>query len=267
MDPPPGPIGPDNSPAAGLSSPGFYGGDTGMNRWLATVFPAARETLFAHGFERIVGWDQGLTDLRANRPFLEALFDPDTPLTQVGGLLLTGALSGKQAELSLLAVDALIAAIDDGRLDREILGNALAALLPAQLLVPARLAKSLAAAAKTSPLHAHVIAGALQRGLCCVRELLAPGGVTWTGLATLLRLLKELLIEIGESIHLPELRTALQELKATGSTAKLIGELLALEEKDRPAKLKAAASYALIRRIERAERWGRWRVQSLEIVD
>jgi hypothetical protein len=247
---------PNNLPTVALHSAEAYGYDAGMHRWLATVWPLARESFFAQGFERIAGRDGGLMDLRANRPFLEALFDADAPLKDVGVLLLTGALSAKQAELSLLAVDALIAAIDDGRLDRATLGAALATLLPAGLLVPARLVKSLGAAAKVSPLHAHVIGGALQRGLCCAQELLA-GGVNWTGLASLLRLLKELLIERGEPLRLADLRTSLSELQATGSTANLIRQLLSLEEKDSQSALKSAARYALKHRIERAERWGR----------
>jgi hypothetical protein len=254
--PPGGSSCPNNLPTVALHSDDAYGYDAGMHRWLATVWPLARESFFAQGFEHIVGRDGGLMDLRANRPFLETLFDADAPLKDVGVLLLTGALSAKQAELRLLAVDALIAAVDDGRLDRATLGGALATLLPAGLLVPARLAKSLGAAAKVSPLHAYVIGGALQQGLCCAQELLS-GGVNWTGLATLLRLLKELLIELGEPLRLAELHTALSELPATGSTANLIRQLLSLEEKDSQSALKSAARYALKRRIERAERWGR----------
>jgi hypothetical protein len=259
--PPKGTSCPNNLPTAALHSVDAYGLDAGMHRWLATVWPLARESFFAQGFEHIVGRDDGgLIALRANRPFLEALFDADAPLKDVGVLLLTGALSAKQAELRLLAVDALIAAIDDGRLDRATLGAALATLLPAGLLVPARLAKSLGAAAKVSPLHAHVIGGALQQGLCCAQELLS-GGVNWAGLASLLRLLKELLIELGEPIRLAELRRSLSELQATGSTANLIRQLLSLQEKDSQSTLKSAARCALMHRIERAERWGRCRAQ------
>jgi hypothetical protein len=258
--PPIGTSCPNNLPTVALHSVDAYGLDAGMHRWLATVWPLARESFFAQGFEHIVGQEGGLMALRANRPFLEALFDADAPLKGVGVLLLTGALSANQAELRLLAVDTLIAAIDDGRLDRATLGAALVSLLPAGMLVPARLAKSLGAAAKVSPLHAHVIGGALQQGLCCAKELLSRG-VNWTGLATLLRLLKELLIELGEPLRLADLRTALSELQATGSTANLIRQLLALEEKDSQSALKSAARYALMHRIERAERWGRCRAR------
>jgi hypothetical protein len=247
----------ENFPSVALHYDVQYGFETGLNRWLETVWPLARESYFAQGVERVVGCDGGPTEARALRPFLEALFDPDTPLTGFGGLLLTGALSAKQAELSLLATDALIAAIDDGRVDRVLLGQALATLLPTGLLKLNRLAKTLGAAAKVSPLHGYVIAGALQQGLCCAEELLARFA-TWAGLGGLLRLLQERLIESGEPVRNAVFRKVLSGLKAAAGTAALIRQLLALEETKSGSAVKAAAGYALGQRIARVERWSRW---------
>lgn len=246
---------PDNLPTVALHSPFTYVGGAGLHRWLGTIWPLARESFFAFGVDNIVGNERGQMDMRADRPFLEALFDPDVPLTRIGGLLLTGALSAKHAEESLLATDALIAAIGDGRLDRALLGKALARLLPTGLLKPNRVAKTLAAAAKISPLHAYVIAGGLQQGLQWVGGFLSTR-MTWTGLAVVLRLLKELLIEVGEPVG-PDLRAALSGLKTTANNAALIRQLSYLEENNSGSAANAAARYALIRRIERAERWSR----------
>jgi hypothetical protein len=246
---------PENFPSVALHSDAQYGFDeTGLNRWLGTVWPPGRESYFAQGIEQVVGREGGTTEVRAGRPFLEALFDPDTPLTGPGGLLLTGALAAKHAELSLLATDALIAAIDDGRVDRVLLGQALAMLLPTGLLKLNRLAKTLGAAAKVSPLHGYVIAGALQQGLCCAEELLSRFA-TWAGLGGLLRLLQERLIESGEPVRHAEFRKVLGGLKAAAGTAALIRQLLTLEETG--CGVKAAARYALGQRIARVERWSR----------
>lgn len=248
--------GPQNIATVALHYEATYGHSAGMHRWLGTVWPLARESFFAQGIERIVGRDSGQIDLLANRPFLEALLDPDTPLERLGAVLLVGALSAKHAEQSLLATDALIAAIDDGRLDAGLLGKTLAFLLPSGLLKPIRIANSLGVVARLSLLHAYIVCHALQLGLCCAKKMIW-GHVTWTGLGNLLRLLKELLIETGDSIHVEELRLVLSGLGASGSTAAIIREILSIEARDGRSTLKDATLYALNRRIERVGRWNR----------
>lgn len=246
----------ENLAAVALHSPTTYSDDAGLHRWLGTVWPVARESFFAQGIERIVGRDSGRMDLRANRPFLEALLDPDASLMGMGKLLLVGALSAKHAEQGLLATDALIAAIDDGRMDASTLGHTLALLLPSGLLVPIRAARALAATAKCSALHLHVVSLGLQGGLCCAEKLVADKG-TAAGLITLLRLLKELLIEAGEAIGLVRFRDSLNALQATGTTAVLVRELLSLQRRNGSSIANAAIRRALGHRIARAERWTR----------
>ncbi len=61
----------------------------------------------------------------ATRRFLEPLFDPDTPLCSLGALLIAIALAAKEPGEHGLAVDATIETIQDGRLDAELLVEAL----------------------------------------------------------------------------------------------------------------------------------------------
>jgi len=138
------------------------------------------------------------------RPFIEALLDPDTPLRPMARLLLPGTLSSNRPELQGLAVDALVAAVDDGRLDGRPLGETLRQLLVEGLAKPARLAKALADAARVSPLHARVAMSALQR-------LTAGQSPPPLGFHTLLELLKDLLVETGQRVDDLEVRATLRQ--------------------------------------------------------
>lgn len=150
----------------------------------------------------------------------------------------------------------MIAAIDDGRLDAQRLGETLRTLLSTALVKLIRWARTLGDAARVSPLHAQVIAGALQFAL--VDEL------KWApkGLHTLLERLKELLIELGEPLAEPRARESLGRLTRSGKTGKLVRELLALKASTDRAPQRSAALRALAQRIERAETWTRWAAES-----
>jgi hypothetical protein len=257
-EPPVSSVRPEEFPSAALHFRRNFWWDADAISWLATVWPLWRESLFADGFEQIAGMENPPTEARRNRPFLEALFDPDVPLKEIAVLLLASALSAKHPDESILATDALIAAIDDGRLDGKKLGDALALLLPSGLIKPSRWAKSLGSAARVSPLHVRVIAAAIERSLRGESEY-PPGSLTWANLQALLELLKELSIEAGDPVSRPETREYLSRLKASGKTARLVKELLALEKRTPNTHQLSAALHALARRIERAECWCRRR--------
>jgi hypothetical protein len=218
--------------------------------WVATIWPLGRESFFAAGAEWLVGIDCTPSDARSYRHFLVPLLDADVPLLPVARVLLAGALSAKAPELQGLATDALIAAVDDGRIDGPLLGDALRQLLPDGLVKPNRLAKALRDAARISPLHARVAAQALERALVGLTE-------RHRDLHILLGLLKELLIETGERLSVVETEDFLRGLKISGKTARLIQDLLGLPEEPNPASRSLAASRALAGRVERAERWMR----------
>jgi hypothetical protein len=224
-----------------------YGG-AADRRWVATIWPLCRESFFAAGADWLLGLECNPSVVRIYQPFLEELLDPDTPLGPMARLLLAGALSSIRPELQGLATDALIAAVDDGRMDGGRLGGTLHCLFTGGLVKPNRLAKALRDAARVSPLHARVAAQALERALVGSAE-------RHRDLHILLELLKELLIGIGERLSDPTVMTFLRGLKISGKTAKLVQDLLALPEEPNPASRSLAASRALAGRVERAERW------------
>lgn len=224
-------------------------------RWAATVWPLDREAFFSTGFESLARLDRGSNAVRLSRPYAE-LLGSDPLLKPMARLFLAVALSSPNAEDYGLATDALIAAIDDGRVDAPRLGETLRTLLSTPLVKLTRWARRLGDAARVSPLHAQVIAGALQ--LALVDDL------TWApkDLHVLLERLKELLIELGEPLAESRARQSLGRLTRSGKTGKLIRELLALQESTDRAPQRAAALRALAQRIERAETWARWAAES-----
>jgi len=243
--------------------------------WAATIWPMVREPLFATGAEIVSVNNRGTTDVMFSQPFFPPLLDPDVPLQPMGMLLLVTGLNAARRELSGLATDALIAAINDGRIDGDNLGETLAELarikieppygapawntpatkaLPIPFVKLSRWAKALGDAARTSPLHARVISKAIARML----RGESFDARTTTSRNTLLVLLKELLIETGEALSDPDARAYLNQDKTSGKKGSLIHELLNLKAvPDHPTR-HATAVQALARRVERAERWAAW---------
>src|SRR5262249_33659113 len=91
--------------------------DVSAIRWGSTVWPAGREAWFAAGtclFGRNLDWWEAQW---GNRTYLEPMLDPDVPLKTMALLLLVLGLAAKEPSESGLATDALIASIEDGRLD------------------------------------------------------------------------------------------------------------------------------------------------------
>jgi Family of unknown function (DUF6493) len=216
--------------------------------WVASAWPLGRESFFATGADLMLGVEFPPSEAVSYRPFIEALLDPDTPLRPMARLLLAGTFSSNRPELQGLAVDALVAAVDDGRLDGRLLGKTMRQLLLAELAKPARLAKALADAARVSPLHARVVASALQR-------LTAGQSLPPLGFHALLELLKELLVETGQRVDDPEVRATLGGLPSSGKTGRLVRDILALEAVNGRSNRAAALARALSSRVNRGERW------------
>jgi hypothetical protein len=149
-----------------------------------------------------------------------------------------------------LATDALIAAIDDGRLDGPLLGEALQRLFLGKLLKLNRVTKALSDAARFSALHARAIAQAI--------EHMIVGSPPPRDLNVLLELLKELLIEIGEPLSAP-CAAWFREMKCSGKTGKLVHDVLHQRGDSHAGSAKSSALRALANRLERAERWSRAR--------
>lgn len=218
-------------------------------RWTLSVWPMQRESWFARVLRRFADNLDWWEAAWPNRTLLEPLLDPDVPLKPMALMMLALGLAAKEPGENGLATDALIAAIDDGRLDAGKLGMALAFLAP--LTKGARLARTLGQASRISPLHAHVVVHTIQA------VLRGDPAQPPRDLQALLDLLKESLTEMDGAITDAEARGYLENIKTGGRTARLVRELLALEAKPEPMSSRQALLRALEHRVGRAESWSR----------
>jgi hypothetical protein len=219
-------------------------------RWAGSVWPVGREAWFSAGaylIGRNLDWWEAEW---GNRAYLEALVDPDVPLLPMPLHLLALGLAAKEAGEGGMATDALIAAIDDGRVDGLKMGEAMASLLATGLIKPGW-ARTLAAVARISHLHAAEIALAIQRSLQGAADRVSKE------MHALLALLKELLISAGSGLRLPEARDFLTRLQGSGKTGDVARTILALEDEPTSPQAGNAAARALANRVDRAERWSR----------
>ncbi len=214
------------------------------NRWAATVWPANRDPIFAAGAGIRPGQHLQADQFRQRANFLEPLFDPDVPFTEMAQLLVALALTQKEAEVSGLAVDVLIELIRDGRCTGSELGGVFARLLPDGAIKLNRLGGTLSTVARASLLHTHVCARILQEAL--------PGLPDATReLAQVLEPLLQWLTALEEGVQEPA-RSALDKVRSgkAATLAKRLLQLPATSNKRRQVLLEA-----LQERIARAQRW------------
>jgi hypothetical protein len=141
---------------------GLPGARESLQRWVASLWPTNLDPFFAAG----VGLPRTrfmVADLLRQRAlFLEPLFDPDVPFTEMAQVLLALALTQKEPEVAGTAIDVLIELIRDGRCAGTELGSVFARMLPSGLIKLNRLGSRLENVARASLLHTHVCARILQ---------------------------------------------------------------------------------------------------------
>lgn len=129
----------------------FAGIDAGAIRLSATLLPSDLRAFFAEG-ARVFGNNLDWWEAEwQNRAYLEPLLDPATPMTDMANLLLLLALCGKEPGQTAVAVDALVHAHAQGRIEVAALAAALRELVASPLPKLARLHKSLQAALRADP--------------------------------------------------------------------------------------------------------------------
>jgi hypothetical protein len=185
----------------------------------------------------------------------EPLFDPDEPLGPSGLLVIALGLGARHPSHNKLAEDALAAGIDDGRIEPTPLGSVMSAVLGWGKLTVSRWCRALGEVARISPLHLHVVRGAVERALGEARP--EPRSV-----AGLVEMLHEWGVESGERVEVPATREWLSGVGGKGKTASLAKALAAEPSTKRPAHGQAVLARMLLRRIERAERWAALAVAS-----
>lgn len=240
-------------------------GQSGLNRWKATVWPANLDSYFALGARVHAGRYSQASLLRQRATFLEPLFDPSVPFSEMAQLHLALCLYEQAPEVTGLAIDALVELIRDGRCVGGELGGVLARLLATTvghvssrqfqhghvgnvphggLIKLNRLGKHLETVARASVLHAHVCAEIVQASCATLTE--PP-----RDLHHLLGPLNEWLSALEQGVR-PELRPLLEKV-TSGKSGALAKKLLQLPSTVN--KRGQVLMEALKGRLQRCARW------------
>jgi hypothetical protein len=220
------------------------GGETGLNRWKGTVWPANLDPYFALGARVHAGHYRQVSLLKQRATFLEPLFDPNVPFSDMAQIHLALCLTEQAPEVTGLAVDALVELVRDGRCVGRELGGVLARMLPSGLIKLNRLGKHLDIVARASLLHTHVCTEIVQ--VSCLSLTAFPKGL-YDLLAPLLQWLSALQRGVDPALR-PLLETATSG--KTGTLAKKLLSLTSSLQRREQLLLKALEG-----RVRRAKAW------------
>jgi hypothetical protein len=192
-------------------------------RWRAIVAPSLRACEFTVAIRTaalLVSHPMQSHEHQVRDQF-ELLTESGAPFDRKALLLLNIGLIISDAESESFARDALILAIEEGRLDPSKLGHEISLFLYSERSRPKRLCKSLAEVARVSELHSVAVRQIIEHSLPGDASMAPPG------LSSLLELLYELLIASGGQLETDEARKQLELLNKGGKTGALIKQLLA----------------------------------------
>lgn len=195
------------------------GNDAGVIAYFGSLVPGDLEPFFAEGARSIgnnIDWWEACWQDKA---YLQPLLDSSVEFGEMATLALVCALVGKEPGQAALAVDALVQAHREGRLDAMQFAEVNSRLALGGLARLARLRKSFDAAMRIEPGIAGVVVEVIEHLLGEVRDP-AP-----KDLAKLLELLNEICIASSREIG-PASREALRQMKLGGSAVALRKQLL-----------------------------------------
>jgi hypothetical protein len=214
---------------------------------LTWLWPARPEPLLAWGAECLMArLDQPGASTEPGQPFLLPLLDPDLAWSDPGHLALWLGLLSRDRESRALALDGLIAAIEDGRADPHELAETLTRLRAGGWVKPNRIAAALAEGARPAPLHALIVSRLIEVHL-------ADRGIG-TEDHPILAVLTELLATLERPVA-PELRETLGGLTGRGKAAVLARGILGRGGERHSSASQAAVRDAWVARLQRGERW------------
>jgi hypothetical protein len=225
--------------------------------WELALWPQHPEPMFALATLSACMIDGNSGNRPGNAPLAEGLklvLEPDVPLGSMALFMLCRGLNAIDAGAAQATVDALIAAIADGRLDGATLGQAMHAFLMTGLVLGKRWPARLKEVAASSALARQVVRRALERTM-------HPGEPQrkLRDVHAWIETLHELSIEAGEAIGDPLARDGLARFLKGGKGAKPAQALLDLPLSDGGPVRSAAAVHAIRQRLGRAEGWARRR--------
>lgn len=188
----------------------------------ATLQPSSLQTFFAEGVRLIGNWLQWTDVAKQLRAYLPPLLDPTVSLGPMGHLLLAVALGDREATRAALAVDSLLAAAAQQRLQWPELTRPLQQLLWQRVVTPPRLLRNLHSAAQRDAAAQQAVFELLC-GLCAE----PPEGDAPKGFANLLSLLLDLTTSLKQALP-ASTRDGLPRLQAGSSAEAVRRRLLAL---------------------------------------
>jgi len=198
---------------------GFGGNNESQILWSASMMPSCLEAVFAEGSYVIANNLNWWEAEWYSKAYLNLLLDPTVPMSSSAIMLLAFALAGKEPGHTAIAIDALVASWQEGRLDAVALGNAIQGLLATPQVKASRYAQSLSKAAR-----AHVLAPHLVFQLLCIMVTQSPQSPP-KDIAMLLELLNELRLELKQDLPASTL-TALKGMQIGGKGKALLKALL-----------------------------------------
>jgi len=223
-----------------------------LGTWAPALWPQHPDPVLALATRSACLKDGRFEDRPPNVPVtygLTLILDPDVPVSPMALFMLCRGLNGIGAATQA-TIDALIALIEDGRLDGDTLGAAMHEFLMSGLVIGKRWPDRLRQVASTSPLALLVIRRALERALHSGQPQ-----IDFQDLHAWIECLHELCTEAGEAVSDPEARNGIQALATAGKSKAAARAVLALDFRPNHRLRRDAAHHALSHRIKRARRW------------
>ena len=191
-------------------------------QWRAQLVPAVHGPFYWYGAEQLLPQIEDSYDGPGPDAFIEPLLDPNEPIDFPAAMAIFVALTARGTSLATLAQDVLVQAMNDGRVDSEILAPAARYWVDRKLPKISRWSKRLQTIAADSPLTA--------TGVRNLLIAIIPGMETKTS-GSFLELLYELCVTLEKGVEDESCRRFLVEIKGSGKAAKQARAILNLEKK------------------------------------
>ncbi len=189
--------------------------------WLTYQWPLCPDGAYIRGVRQLLTRiDMDSSNWEPGFGYFHGLFEKHRPWRAAGHLLLCIGLIGKDADSRAFAVDALIAGVENGCVDLDLLADTLVRLSHGGWLKLNRLGDNLLQISQVSLLHAWIVSRTIQQWLPSVEPRQH----------NMFRML-EVLLETQSAIRQPltqEARESLKGFKGSSKAAKLAGKLLKL---------------------------------------
>jgi len=187
---------------------------------LILTIPSYRERIMHRTIGAIAIYiNFNLAESREYRHYMELLTHSGGPFTQKAHELTNIGLIVPDVQCNGFAIDAMICAIEEFRLEPDYMGKRVGVFLKSDKAKPKRLVLSLQEVVRVSPLHMDAVRQVLERALQGSAENLHRD------MPVLLEFYKEVLLACRKKIESEKTKTFLLSIKTGGKTGKLIKEL------------------------------------------